>query len=105
MDVVLEFFDTYFFDRAYATLAPVNNAYSVFEPISTLAAGLKQYGFDNQSWIQGGQSVLSEAAQNGWTWTPASNFISFPPSEFAYQSRLDRDNIWRQAISLYFLTW
>ncbi|QIW98434.1 hypothetical protein AMS68_003952 [Peltaster fructicola] len=105
MDVVLEFFDTYVFDRAFATFAPIGHAYSVFEPISTLAAGLKQYGAENESWAHAGQTIAGDVAQNGWTWTPASQFVSFPPSQYAYQSSMDRDNIWRQAISLYFLTW
>lgn len=105
MDVILEAFDTYIFDRAYATLLPLNNAYSVFEPISTIAAGLKNYGFENQSSTQAGETLLNGITSNGWQWKPASTWISFEPSQYAYQSTWDRDNIYRQIVSLYLLTW
>lgn len=105
MDVILEAFDTYVFDRIYANVLPIHSAYSVFEPISTIAAGLKQYGFENESWAHTTTQTSSGSTSNGWQWTPASSWVSFEPSQYAYQSRWDRDNIYRQIVSLYALTW
>lgn len=105
MDVVLEACDTYIFDRAYAALLPIGQAYSVLEPISTLAAGIKEYALENESWARNEPVIVGSQATNGWQWKPASSLLSFPPSQYAYQSQLDRDNVWRQTISLFIITW
>jgi len=105
MDVVLELADTFFFDRCYANLLPISSAVaSSFAPISTLAAGFKAYDV-NATWDAATGLLAGESARSGWQWEPSSQFFSLPPSEYAYMSRWDRDNIYRQAVSLYLLTW
>ena len=79
MDIVLELFDTYLFDRIYSTLLPVSG------PLS-----LKQAG----------QDVVSQ-----YSYQPASQILGFPPTEWAYRSAWPRDNIYRQALSLFLITW
>ncbi|KAL8746812.1 MAG: hypothetical protein Q9190_001217 [Brigantiaea leucoxantha] len=36
---------------------------------------------------------------------PSSQFFHLEPSRFAYMSAWPRDNVWRQALSLYLITW
>lgn len=101
MDFVLEIFDSVMFDRMYATLLPRDSAFSVFDPISTLSAGK---GFDNSTSF-GSASQGVDVLQSTWQFEPASQYLSVQPSEFAYMSRWDRNNVWRQTVSLYILTW
>lgn len=101
MDVVLELLDTFAFDHIYAKALPLQSAPAVFDPISTLTTGFK--GFDNGSFTQ--SHLGGEAARSSWQYEPATPYLSFEPSQAAYMSRWDRDNIWRQAISLYAITW
>lgn len=101
MDVVLEVFDFVMFDRMYATLLPRDSAFSVFDPISTLSAGK---GFDNSSSFDGVSQGV-DVLQSTWQFEPASQYLSVQPSQYAYMSSWDRNNIWRQAVSLYILTW
>ncbi|KAF2404219.1 C-5 sterol desaturase [Trichodelitschia bisporula] len=79
MDIVLEVFDTFVFDYAYASLVPAA-----------------------PNWSGPGNAT---AVNNGWTFKPASEFISFAPSSAAYASAWARDSIIRQSISLYLITW
>ncbi|RMX77572.1 hypothetical protein D0868_16595, partial [Hortaea werneckii] len=103
MDVVLEVCDTFLFDKLYASVLPINPAVATFDPISTISASLKGYDanatFDQATYADGG------LARSGWQWEPASSYFNVEPSEYAYMSRWDRDNIYRQFISLYILTW
>lgn len=104
MDVVLELFDTYVFDRLYATVLPIRSSVSSFNPISTISASFK--GYDANATFD--PSVIladGNLARSGWQFEPASQFFSFQPSEYAWQSRWDRDNIYRQAVSFYLITW
>ena len=104
MDVFLEIFDTFFFDRLYANVLPIHPSVSSFDPISTLAASLKGYSNANSSW-NGTTSVgNSEFARSVWQHQPASEYFTVQPSEYAYMSRWDRDNLWRQCVSLYIIT-
>lgn len=86
MDIVLEAFDTFFFDRLYATVLPSSGANSV----------LNSYN--------GNSSFLSEPMA-GYHYKPASSYLSFEPSEWAYRSQWQRDNVWRQTTSLFLITW
>ena len=104
MDVVLEIFDTYFFDRIYANVLPIHPSVSAFDPISTIAASLKGYSGYNASWDAASSASVGEFARSGWQFQPASASFSVPPSEYAYMSRWDRDNLYRQGVSLYFIT-
>jgi lathosterol oxidase len=86
MDIALELCDTYIFDHIYAALLPASPApYNLKNGIGTLA-----------SW---------DATSSPWQYQPASSFISFPPGEAAYQSQWRRDNMIRQILSLYLITW
>lgn len=82
MDIVLEFTDTFIADYAYAFFFPKRIA---------------PYDFP----LRNGTAQT----YSGWTFKPASQYISFNPSQAAYDSEWDRDNIWRQMITLYFITW
>lgn len=101
MDVVLEAFDTFLFDRLYANALPIGPSHSTFDPVSTLAASLKGFA-SNETY---GLSPEVPLSRSGWQWEPSNSYFSLQPSEFAYLSRWDRDNIFRQALSLYTITW
>lgn len=102
MDVVLEVADTFMFDRMYASLLPIQSAFSAFDPISTLTAGFK--AFENSTTFDDATQAIA-VDRSAWQFDPASKYFSVQPSEYAWMSRWDRDNAWRQAISLYILTW
>lgn len=104
MDVVLEVFDAFLFDRLYANVLPIHPSVSSFDPISTIAASWKGYT-DNATFAQALTGSNDFAISNGWTFEPASSYFSVSPSEYAWQSRWARDNMWRQAVSLYIITW
>jgi lathosterol oxidase len=40
-----------------------------------------------------------------WHYTPATVYITLPPGKAAFASAWPRDNIYRQAISLFLITW
>ena len=101
MDFVLEIFDSVMFDRMYANILPRNSAFSALDPISTLTAGK---GFDNSTTFDSATAGV-DVLRSTWQFEPASQYMSVQPSEYAYMSRWDRDNVWRQTISLYILTW
>lgn len=101
MDVVLEVIDTFLFDRIYANILPIHSSTSSFDPISTLAASWRGYT-DNATFAAPSKSDFSSSS---WQFQPASASFSVQPSEYAYMSRWDRDNIYRQAASLYIITW
>ena len=103
MDVVLEVFDTFLFDRAYANALPIHPSILSFDPISTIAASLKGYQDVNASWS--GSIPTSDSSRSGWQYNAATQYFGLEPSEYAYMSRWDRDNIYRQTLSLYLITW
>ncbi|KAI7412343.1 sterol delta 5,6-desaturase ERG3, partial [Hortaea werneckii] len=103
MDIVLEVCDTFLFDKLYASVLPINPAVATFDPISTISASLK--GYDANATFDQATYTDSGLARSGWQWEPASSYFNVEPSEYAYMSRWDRDNIYRQFISLYILTW
>jgi lathosterol oxidase len=102
MDFVLEVFDSVLFDRMYANILPRDSSFSAFDPISTITAGLKS--FDNSTTFDSATQGV-DVLKSTWQFEPASQYMSVQPSHFAYESRWDRNNIWRQAVSLYILTW
>jgi len=95
MDIVLEAFDAYLFDPIYAQLFPAAPGPIAYDAIKSAI----------------GTSTLSSmreeptAYYNNYQYQPASQYISFSPSKYAYMSSLPRDNMWRQAISLFTITW
>lgn len=87
MDIVLEILDRFAYDHIYAFVLPARSA---------------PYGFS--------QATATNATGNWppfstWTYKPATSFFSIEPSQAAYMSAWPRDNIYRQAISLYATTW
>ncbi|KAF1813147.1 C-5 sterol desaturase [Eremomyces bilateralis CBS 781.70] len=92
MDIVLEFFDRYVLDRVYAACLPA--------PPEVLAHhSLSGVGYNASLGADGASSPYN------YQFTPASKYISFEPTPWAYMSRWPRDNVWRQALSLFMITW
>lgn len=88
MDIVLEVFDTFLFDRLYATILPTGNA---------MPNGRNSYN--------NATSTFSSPRELPTAIHPASQIFQLEPSEYAYMSAWPRDNIWRQGLSLYLITW
>lgn len=84
MDVVLEIVDTYIGDYIYAWAHPAH-------PTS--------YEFLNTN------SNSTELFSSSWQYKTANPYFEVTPSKYAYMSAWDRDNVYRQAISLYLITW
>jgi lathosterol oxidase len=91
MDIVLEVFDTLLFDRIYSTLLPAS---------STTA-----YQLALQNNATSTFPTFLDITQHKWLYQPASSIISLQPTAWAYGSALPRDNIFRQATSLFLITW
>ncbi|KAF4637167.1 hypothetical protein G7Y89_g923 [Cudoniella acicularis] len=87
MDIALEFCDTYFFDYLYSTVLP---------------AGPAPYNLEHGA---ANSSMLDARAASSWKYEPATQFISFMPTDYAYTSQWTRDNVYRQAFSLFLITW
>ncbi|RDL35306.1 putative C-5 sterol desaturase desaturase [Venustampulla echinocandica] len=87
MDIGLEFCDTYIFDYLYAAAFPAQPA----------AYNLKD-GMSNSS-------MLDARGASQWQFHPASQLVSFPPTDAAYATQWTRDNVYRQALSLCLITW
>jgi lathosterol oxidase len=86
MDIALELCDRYIFDYVFSTVLPL---------------ATPNHFYDGPS----NSTVFDPKAASIWQFEPASKIISFEPSDAAYLSQWSRDNIYRQAISLYFITW
>lgn len=87
MDIALEVTDTYFFDHFYSTILPAK---------SSLLNAVGQQ-------ING--TTLSPKIASTWQYHPSNSFLQFEPTEAAYTSQWNRDNIYRQAFSLFLITW
>ncbi|KAI1378269.1 C-5 sterol desaturase [Hypoxylon crocopeplum] len=85
MDVVLELTDTFIADYVYAFTHPAKTA--------------APYNFPDVS------NNATEQAFSSWKFETANPFFSVTPSKYAYMSAWDRDNVFRQAITLFFITW
>ncbi|KOS16667.1 putative C-5 sterol desaturase [Escovopsis weberi] len=85
MDIVLELTDTFIADHAYAWLFPARPA---------------PYDFPNAP-----SANASAATFSTWTYKPATSYIHVEPYQAAYMSSLSRDNIYRQAATLFLITW
>lgn len=94
MDFVLEGFDTYLFDPIYASVLPV----------APKTAAYNTFG-GNGSATLANVNDLPVRLSNNWEYEPSSQFWSFTPSDYAYQSEWARDNPLRQFISLFAITW
>ncbi|MCJ1307018.1 c-5 sterol desaturase [Agyrium rufum] len=88
MDVVLDLFETFLFDRLYATLLPsskVNATASYAHDVAT-------------STFTSMREMATPAYQ------PPSQFLHIEPSKYAYMSAWPRENLYRQGLSLYTIT-
>ena len=89
MDIVLEIFDTFLFDRLYAALLPTSIG-------TTSHASLKDGG---------ASTTFSSVREMPTAYHAASQYLQLEPSQWAYMSAWPRDNIYRQALTLYLVTW
>ncbi|KAF2861965.1 putative sterol delta 5,6-desaturase [Piedraia hortae CBS 480.64] len=94
MDIVLEVCDTFFLDKLYARLLPA----TTFAPVLSASKGEHINATVTQ------EVALGSLGRSAWQYKPATDYFYFPPSEYAWMSRWDRDNIVRQFLSLYILT-
>ena len=94
MDIVLEAFDTYLFDPIYAKVLPASSTSFVTQYVKHAASAtfssMREMGTQPPQ-----QSVF----------TPASQIVNFIPSHWAFASALPRDNMYRQFLSLFTITW
>lgn len=90
MDIVLEVFDTLIADRAFAAAFP-----APLQPSSLLQ--------DGSDAINGTASAFG--GSQGYVYKPASTYFNLEPSKWAYMTSVPRDNIYRQAVNLYLITW
>lgn len=88
MDIVLEVFDTLIFDRIYALLLPATTVNVASNKVKDAAT-----------------TTFSSMCEAPTQYHAASQFLQLTPSRFASMSTLQRDDIWRQTISLYLITW
>ena len=87
MDIVLEVFDTFLFDRFWATVYP--------------AATFRH----DKNVVKATTSTFSSMREMPTPIQPATRFFQFAPSQFVHMSEWPRDNIWRQFLTLYMITW
>jgi lathosterol oxidase len=91
MDVVLEGFDTFLFDRLYAAVFPATPAYNAFKNVANATVSSMR--------------ETPTTYHNNFQYKPASKYLSFQPSSYTYSSSWPRDDIGRQALSLFLITW
>lgn len=87
MDIVLEVFDTFLFDRFWSTLYPA----STFHYPKNLPTDAT--------------TTFSSMRELPTAIHSSTQFFQLAPSRYAYMSEWPRDNIWRQFFSLYLITW
>lgn len=87
MDIVLEVLDTLIFDRFYATLFPASSIVNG-KTVGKVAT-----------------STFSSIRELPTAINASSQFFQLKPSRYAYMSTWPRDNVWRQGLSLYLITW
>ena len=95
MDIVLEVCDTFLFDRLYAAALPASS--SSF--LSQYVKGVATSTFSSM------REMGTQTPSQKYVYEAASKYINLEPSQWAYASALPRDNMYRQAFSLYLITW
>jgi len=93
MDIILEVFDTFVADYCYAKLLPASAA-------STLSQSVRHVASSTFSSLREGATPSPVFA-----YQPSTDFFTLEPSQYAYESAWSRDSIYRQALSLYLITW
>ena len=87
MDIVLEVFDTFLFDRLYAAALPASTAtYS-------------------KNVVKDATTTFSSMRELPTPLARTNQLFHLEPSQYAYKSQWPRDNVWRQGLSLYLITW
>lgn len=86
MDIALELLDTFAFDYAYAALFPARPA-----PFDVADIGL-------------GANATAQVFSS-WQYKPSSFLFNLPPPPQAYLTSVPRDNLARQFVSLFLITW
>lgn len=86
MDVVLELTDTFIADYAYAFAHPA-------QPVAP-------HDLPDLS-----SNSTAQAYSSSWKFESANPFFVVEPSKYAYMSAWDRDNLYRQCITLFLITW
>lgn len=87
MDIILEVFDTFLFDRFWATIHPAS-------PL--------QY---TENAVKDATTTFTSMRELPTAIHASTQFFQLEPSKFAYMSEWPRDNIWRQFLTLYLITW
>lgn len=88
MDIVLEVLDSYLFDHLYSAILPAKSA-----PYDLLKDGS----------VNG--TSIPNAQTSTWQYHPATEYFSIQPGPAAYTSQWARDNIFREATTLFLVTW
>ena len=86
MDIVLEICDTFLFDRLYAALLPASTPSS------------------SRPFIKDATATFSSMRELPTAIARTNRLFQLEPSKYAYISHWERDNVWRQGISLYIVT-
>ncbi|KAI9810968.1 MAG: c-5 sterol desaturase [Pycnora praestabilis] len=92
MDIILEVLDTFAFDRLYATVLPASRAGATVNSLKNVASSTTF-------------SSMREVPTPAYKYHAASQYLHFEPSQWAYMSAWPRDNIYRQSLSLFLITW
>lgn len=87
MDIVLEIADTFVLDRFYATLLPAS-------PL-----------IHNKGLVKNATATFSSVRELPTAIHGSGQFFQLEPSRYAHMSSWPRDNVWRQGLSLYLITW
>jgi len=87
MDVVLEVFDTFLFDRFWTTVYPASS-WKYTENI-----------------VEDATTTLSSMRELPTAIHASTQFFRLEPSRYAFMSEWPRENIWRQFLTLYLITW
>jgi len=95
MDIILEIFDTFLFDRMYTTILPAS-------PSSAWAQAAKNAVSSTFSSMREGATLTP---QHKYIYTPASPLIRLEPTIWTFGSSWQRDNMYRQFTSLFLITW
>lgn len=84
MDIVLEIADTFAADHLYAWLLPARQA---------------PYDFSLDP-----PSNVTSSTFSAWQYKPATRWMYLEPTDAAFESSWDRDNVVRQLMTLYAIT-
>ncbi len=87
MDIVLQIFDTFLFDRFYTAVYPASSM------------------FYTENAVKQATATFSSMREMPTIVHPTTQFFHLAPSQYAYMSQWPRDNIWRQFLTLYLITW